>query len=281
MNRNYEMDAPCIIAVSGGRTSGFMLRQILDAHGGELPNGVVAVFCNTGLEHESTYRFLHEIEHRWCPIIWLEYRHTPDRERKHGYIVVDFCSASRRGEPFDNAIRAKGVLPNPIARYCTAELKVRTSNRWAADQGWEAWSSAVGLRWDEPRRVAKIKRDTSAQTVICPMSDAKHTLADVTAFWKAQDFDLELPGNDNAYGNCMGCFLKSKPKLAKVMRSNPDAMTWWIEQEERTDIAADGLGHSFRADRPTYRQMLNQLNEQGQLFDDAIVDESLPCNCTD
>lgn len=30
----YHIEGPALISVSGGRTSGFMLRQILDAHGG-------------------------------------------------------------------------------------------------------------------------------------------------------------------------------------------------------------------------------------------------------
>ena len=32
----YKIDGPAIISFSGGRTSGFMLRQIIDAHGGSI-----------------------------------------------------------------------------------------------------------------------------------------------------------------------------------------------------------------------------------------------------
>lgn len=281
-NINYEMTPPCLISVSGGRTSGFMLRQILDAHGGTLPADVHAVFCNTGLEHEQTLRFLHEIETRWCPITWLEYRYRQDADRKHDFEVVNYCSASRRGEPFKQLIDHRSMLPNPVMRFCTGELKIRTANRWAKQAlGFEDFTRAVGLRWDEPRRVQKLKADNPNEIPICPISDAKHTLADVTAFWKAQDFDLELPGDDPAFGNCVLCFLKKRAKIAKVMRTSPTTADWYIEQEERTDLARDGLAHQFRADRPTYRQMRNQLNEQGQMFDDAIEDDSLPCACTD
>ena len=282
ININYEMSAPCLIAVSGGRTSGFMLRQILDAHGGSLPNGVHAVFNNTGLEHESALLFLRDISIHWgVHIHWLEYRHTPDADKKHTYVEVNFQSASRNGEPFTQLITAKQMLPNPMTRFCTAELKIRTSNRWAKDQGYDEWHRAVGLRWDEPRRVSKLKGDIKSEMVLCPMSDAKHTLDDVTDFWTNHPFDLNLPGNDDAFGNCSLCFLKGKHKIAKVIRSRPDLADWWIEQESRTDLGATGDGRTFRIDRPTYHQIRTQLDQQGNMFDDAIEDDTLPCNCTD
>ena len=58
---------------SGGRSSAFMLRNILDAYGGALPSHIIAVFANTGKEFEQTLDFVHECETRWdAPIIWLE-----------------------------------------------------------------------------------------------------------------------------------------------------------------------------------------------------------------
>jgi len=268
MERNpYKIEGPAIISVSGGRTSGFMLRQIIDAHGGKLPADVIPVFCNTGLEHEATYRFLKTIAEQWTPIVWLEYRHN----NGHDFAIVDFCSASRNGEPFTQIIdartasRGEGILPNPRMRYCSGELKIRTGNRYAKSLGWTEWSRAVGLRYDEPRRFHKLVGEGG---------EARHTIADVIKFWEQQPFDLELPGDDHAFGNCVGCFLKSVPKMAKLMRSVPEHFDWWIEQERRTNT-------TFRIDRPTYRQMVTQLTVQGQMFDDAIEDDTLPCACTD
>lgn len=272
----YYIEGPAIISVSGGRTSGFMLRQIMDAHGGKLPSDVIPVFCNTGLEHEATYQFLHEIEQRWTPIVWLEYTRQGDA---HSFHVVQYCTASRRGEPFTKIIdsrsesRGEGILPNPMMRYCTGEMKVRTGNRYARSIGWTEWTRAVGLRADEQRRVHKIVGE-AGEEVVCPMYHAGHTRADVMDFWKTQSFDLHLPGNDDAFGNCDLCFLKKSAKISKVMQTNPDAAKWWIEQEERTKT-------TFRIDRPTYRQMLTQITVQGRMFDDAIADDTIPCACTD
>lgn len=271
MSNPYRIAPPALISVSGGRTSGFMLRQILDAHGGALPADVIPVFCNTGREHEATLNFLRDMAEQWaCPIVWLEYTHDDER---HGFKVVDYCSASRNGEPFAAAIASRKYLPNPVTRFCTAELKIRTGNRYARSLGWTEWARAVGLRYDEPRRVAKMTGE-GGEDVALPMNAAKHTLDDVRAFWKAQPFDLELPGDDNAFGNCDLCFLKARGKIEKVMRTAPEAARWWADQEER-------IGSTFRNDRPSYRQMFTQLTLQGRMFDDAIEDDTLPCHCTD
>lgn len=278
MSNPYLIHGPAIISVSGGRTSGFMLRQIIDAHGGKLPGDVLPVFLNTGREHEATLNFLRDMAERWeIPLWWLEYRWSdlPAGEGKfHTFEVVDYCSASRKGEPFAQLIEARSYLPNPVTRFCTVELKIRTAERFCRSIGWEDYTSIVGLRADEPRRVARMKGDSKSENVVMPMAQAGHTLADVLAFWKEQPFDLMLPGGDNTFGNCDLCFLKGRAKLDKIMRTMPDAADWWAAQEDLT-------GGTFHKDRPTYRQMMTQLTVQGRLLDDAIEDDTLPCSCTD
>lgn len=268
----YLIHGPALLNISGGRTSGFMLSQILDAHGGTLPADVIPVFYNTGKEHEATLIFVREMAERWaCPITWLEFTYT---DGVKGFRVVDFCSASRKGEPFAAAIQNRKYLPNPMVRFCTVELKIRTGTRFAKSLGWDEVTRAVGIRADEPRRVARMKGDNAGENVVMPMARAGHTEADVLSFWKSQPFDLLLPGGDNTFGNCDLCFLKARAKIEKILRTNPEAGEWWAEQEA-------GVGSTFRNDRPTYRQMLTQLTVQGRMFDDAIEDDTLPCQCTD
>ena len=265
MSTPYRVEGPALISVSGGRTSAFMLRQIIDAHGGKLPDDVIPVFCNTGREHEATLKFLHEIETRWCPIVWLEY------DVADGQAVakrVDFTTASRRGEPFRKLIDKEGALPNVMMRFCTKQLKIRTMARWARGMGWKDWDEAVGLRYDEPRRVHAEHRDG----VLLPMADAKHGLDDVLAFWSAQDFDLELPSGDPVFGNCVGCFLKGRGKLERAMLEQPEHFEQWADDEERT-------GYRYHKDRPAYRVMMAQVTVQGRLWTNE--DDTLPCRCTD
>ena len=82
-----------------------MLWKILEAHGGKLPDDVVACFANTGREMPATLDFVQQMQARWgVPIVWLEYRHaySDGASRRTRYAeVVSHNSASREGEPFD------------------------------------------------------------------------------------------------------------------------------------------------------------------------------------
>ena len=267
----YKIDGPSLIQFSGGRSSGFMLRKILDAHGGALPEDVRVAFCNTGLEHQKTYEFVERVEREWgVPVHWLEYRH----DGGHRFVEVRPETASKKGEPFEALIRAASYLPNPVTRKCTVELKIQTAKRFAKSLGWDEVVNVLGLRADEPRRVARMIDD---ETVAMPMARAGHARADVLAFWAVNSFDLELPGNDVALGNCVGCFLKSRSLLQRAMRAEPEHFHWWLRME--TLQLADKPGaNTFRSDRPNYRIQLEEAKRQGVMFDD---DESLPCACTD
>ena len=69
----FLITEPTAISFSGGRTSAYMLRRVLDANNG-LPDCARVLFCNTGKEDEATLNFIHAVETKWCvPIIWLEY----------------------------------------------------------------------------------------------------------------------------------------------------------------------------------------------------------------
>ena len=274
----YKIEGPAAIAFSGGRTSAFMLWHILQAHGGKLPDDVIVSFQNTGLEHEKTLEFIRDCEQNWNQeIIWLEATtdYEPDQKSPHGAKRVDFCTASRKGEPFEALVNARGSLPTVIGRWCTFELKIRTMRRWILDNlGWDSWDIAIGLRADEPRRLAKLSGDTKREEVIAPMGEAGHSERDVLEFWKNQPFDLDLPGGNNTFGNCVGCFLKSLPKLKKIADARPDHLDWWRRMEEEQQ-------QTFRIDRPNYHQIQVELTLQGRLFDDALDDDTIPCTCTD
>jgi 3'-phosphoadenosine 5'-phosphosulfate sulfotransferase (PAPS reductase)/FAD synthetase len=270
MSNPYKIDGPAIVSFSGGRTSGFMLASILAAHGGTLPDDVRVVFNNTGLEHQATYEFVREVGERMCPVTWLEYRRDSGTNT---FAVVTPETASKNGEPFAALIESRSYLPNPITRFCTVELKIRTTARYVKSLGWSEYENAVGLRADEPRRVAKMKGDSKNEHVLMPIAAAGHTIDDVRAYWKSAAFDLQLPDNDNAWGNCVGCFLKGRHKLERMMQTDPDAFRWWAEQESK-------MGKTFRIDRPTYSQMLVQVRVQGRVFEQA-EDDTIPCMCTE
>ena len=279
MSSPYLLDLPAVVSFSGGRTSGFMLRQILDAHGGQ-PENMKVCFQNTGLEHQATYQFVKDCAERWdVDITWLEY--LVDEDNQHDYRVVDFGTAARDGEPFTELILKKKYLPNPVARVCTANLKVRTLDRFlkTLPAFAEGYTNAVGLRYDEPRRVHRVRSDNSREEMYCPMYSAKHTEEDVLAWWSEQPFDLNLPLHGNMAGNCVGCFLKGRHKLEILMEEMPEHFDWWIRAEKLVQTTA-GSGASFRSDRPSYAAMLNTAKTQGRLFD-GLDDDTIPCMCHD
>jgi 3'-phosphoadenosine 5'-phosphosulfate sulfotransferase (PAPS reductase)/FAD synthetase len=272
----YKIDGPAVVSFSGGRTSGFMLAKIVEAHGGKLPSDILPLFCNTGLEHPKTYEFVEKVSKHIAPVTWLEYRRKEDGP---DVAVVDENTYSKNGEPFEALIRACNYVPNPVTRKCTVELKIRTNIRYCRSLGWDEWTNCVGLRADEPRRVAKMKGDAKSEQVCMPIAEAGHTVKDVLEFWKSMPFDLELPNNDNAFGNCTLCFLKSKARLQKVLRKEPEHAEWWIRMES-LGLSSKPSGARFRNDRPSYAAMLEIAKTQSVMFDDTEED-TISCACTE
>lgn len=279
----YRIDGPAIIQFSGGRTSGYMLRQILDSHSGKLPPDVHVTFQNTGKEREETLVFVEECGQRWgVPITWMEWDGFENGSRSRClFRVVDFKTASREGEPFERMIDALALLPNPVARTCTANLKVKTSKAWMLARGYAEWDSVMGIRADEPRRITRLsnpKRDNSAGVPYLPLARMGVRKADVLAFWRKQPFDLRLdPAGD--LGNCDLCFLKARAKVVAAIRREPSRHVWWAKQEDRP------LGATFRSDRPRYTDLAREAefhSRQNVLPHVETEDEALAdCMCGD
>ena len=232
------------IAFSGGRTSAYMLHEILKANGG-LPERVQVLFQNTGREMPQTLDFVQEVGDRWnVPIVWLEYRGS-----KPWFEQVSHNSASRNGEPFDTLISKRKMLPNTAMRFCTVEMKIKTARRYCRGLGWKHWHTARGIRHDEKHRAT-----ASTDKVISnwhPLVDAGVTKQDIGAFWRSQPFGLRLPhiDNGNPFGNCDGCFLKSESSKAALIRQYPDRAKWWADHEQKIEANfRDGMPLSQLAD---------------------------------
>jgi len=252
------------IAFSGGRTSAYMLHQILEANG-DLPERVVVSFQNTGREMPETLDFVQECGERWgVRIVWLEYR--PDDPR---FEVVSHNSASRDGEPFEALIRKRKFLPNRVARFCTAEMKVHCLTRYLRGQGWDRWTHTVGIRADEPKRI-KPAPPKERYTVWHPLAAAGVSRKDVSAFWSSQPFDLRLPNVDGRtqLGNCDGCFLKSEAARAALARDHPERAQWWADMEALAQqISSRPDSARFREDS-TWREVIDFTDRQGDwIFD--------------
>jgi 3'-phosphoadenosine 5'-phosphosulfate sulfotransferase (PAPS reductase)/FAD synthetase len=273
----FVIDGPTCLSFSGGRTSAYMLWRTLQANGG-LPAEAIVSFQNTGKEREETLRFVEECSQRWSvPIVWLEYRGTEAK-----FELVTFETASREGEPFEALIRKRQYLPNPVKRFCTVELKVRTSHRYLRSIGWTEWESWIGIRADEARRFARIGNQDYGkhETRDAPLARAGVTKADIVAFWRAQPFDLGLPchNGETPWGNCDLCFLKNPSKVASLIAEEPQRAVWWARMEAM-GLASKPNGFLFRIDRPSYADMLQFAHDQRPLFADG--QEDIECFCGD
>ena len=276
MNDPFRITEPTCISFSGGRTSAYMLWRVLQSNNG-LPDEAVVCFANTGKEEEATLRFVDRCSREWdVAITWLEYR------TDEPFAVVNFETASRNGEPFEALIRKKNYLPNPVTRFCTVELKIRPRGRYLHSIGLvdkpshgeqAAW---IGIRADEPRRVAKIPDKSRV-----PLAMSNISKADIFKFWASQSFDLELPnmGGVTMHGNCDLCFLKGGKQISSLIQEKPERAVWWarIETMVQSSALATGDGARFRKDRPSYAQMATFAKDQISLFED----ETIACFCGD
>jgi 3'-phosphoadenosine 5'-phosphosulfate sulfotransferase (PAPS reductase)/FAD synthetase len=272
----FIIKEPTCISFSGGRTSAYMLYRILEAHQMSLPEEAIVCFANTGKEEEATLQFVHDCEKNWgTEIHWLEFRNSdPD------FVRVDFETASRNGEPFKQLIELREILPNPVARFCTSKLKIRTVDHYLKSLGWDwhnEYQDWVGIRADEKRRAAKIERSRT------PLVTAGITKEMVGDFWRNQFFDLNLPNINGRtmHGNCDLCFLKPTSQILSLIAEKPERAVWWAEMESfsSNSIRAVNDGARFRKDRPSYQEMMDFSKNQTDMFDPN--EEAIACFCGD
>lgn len=261
MSDPFKIIEPTVISFSGGRTSAYMLWRVLQSNNG-LPSDAIVCFANTGKEEEATLKFVNDCENNWnVEIHWLEYLPENPKFKK-----VNFEIASRNGEPFEALIKKKNYLPNTVARFCTQELKVLAVDRYLKSIGIDEYQTFLGIRADEPRRVAKMANQEGKLTPLAKDNISEEIVWD---FWNKNNFDLKL-AKANGASNCDLCFLKGTKILAGLIQQNPKRADWWVKMEIH-------VGARFSKDKPTYAQMLKFNNDQMNMFED----QTIPCFCGD
>ena len=286
MTDPFKITEPTCISFSGGRTSAYMLWRVLQANGG-LPPEAAVCFANTGREDEATLIFVRDCGEHWgVPITWVEFQGGDPSFR-----VVSFETASRNGEPFEAVIRKRNYLPNPVTRFCTSELKIRTMHKWLRANwqalGWDAGelelNQMIGIRADEQRRVSKIRTrghstETTKETMLMPLADAGVTVQQVSEFWDSQPFNLGLAtyNGRTLAGNCDLCFLKPANQIFTLIAEKPERAVWWARMESLA-LKSKPTGGVFRIDRPSYAQMLKFSQDQREIFNRD--EEAIACFC--
>lgn len=190
--------------------------------------------------------------------------------------------------------------------------------------GQKAWFGAggieyvafIGLRADEQVRVARVESRSAnphanagyeGEQVYMPLATMHIGKADVNAFWRQQEWDLNLP-DSGALSNCVYCFLKGAANLAQVhtqmtaqksqeitgfgfIAGTPCDIDWWIEKEakygrdlekenrELTNPEAKVIGFFGATSNFSYDTIAASAAKGESL--ERFADTVLPCDCTE
>ena len=235
-----------VLSFSGGRTSAYMLANY---------DFNIAIFCNTGKEAEGTLDFVRKCgEYFDKKIVWLEYT----SENKEKYKIVNFKTASRNGEPFEELIKKKKYIPNQVTRFCSMELKALTIKRYLKNIGAKIndIDMILGIRADEPNRYFKLKdNNRNGWENKMPLYKDGITKKEILEYWKTQPFDLEINPHQ---GNCDLCFLKGMTKKIELLRQQPEIAQWWSDMENL-------IGATFNKNY-SIAELLNKSKTQLNLF---------------
>lgn len=241
MTNPYLITGPACLSFSGGRTSAEMLKKVIDAHGGKLPDNFFVVFANTGKEKEATLRFVHECGTRWgVRIHWVEFVTDLKSAGAAGrFVEVGYNSASRNGEPLERLIARKKALFSTLkGRWCTQLCKVGAIHDFMEAQGFPpgTYAEVIGFRADESDRVYELPRKprNADRDLRFPLAEAGVRKDDVNLFWSEQQFDLEL---ERGTGNCDHCpFLQFKSRVIRARR-DPAGCQWWKANEDAKNFS--------------------------------------------
>lgn len=164
------------------------------------------------------------------------------------------------GETFDEVLRQheNRLLPSPIRRYCTAELKMKPMFEWWQNKINEPVKMQIGFRAGEERRVNNHKdkcnenglleqkhiigkhtngnnkwKSTAWQKPVFPMVENRIYRDAVVEFWK------DKPVRFAPRNNCVGCFHRNPLLLRTMFDTFPNKMEWFASKEKNRKYPKD------------------------------------------
>ena len=116
MVKQKTSDKTLVISFSGGRTSGYLTKRLLEEK--NKWKDVIVIFANTGQEHEKTLEFINNCDKKFgFNTVWIEAIAHPGERKTSTAKIVNYKTASRDGRPFEDVI-AKYGIPWSKARHC-------------------------------------------------------------------------------------------------------------------------------------------------------------------
>lgn len=261
-----------LISTSGGRSSALMAyllwRRFKDVY------EMIFVFANTSREKEETLLFVHQLETIFgLPIVWVEAVVHHGTRKGSTHKIVNYETACRDGSVFEEVIKKYGI-PNKVFKHCTRELKANPIRDYARSIGWRDWkkyTTVIGYRKDEPRRVNLLTMAEKHQWY--PLWEWGIKKPDVATFWLKQEFDLQLEDYD---GNCDLCHKKDKRKQLTQIAKGSDP-SWHIEMEEKYEEVKPGKRSKMKEPCRFFRnsESIHDLVKQSKEHFELSTDKSL------
>jgi hypothetical protein len=256
-----------VMMFSSGRTSAALAKYIKS---NKNYKNVIYVFLNTGREREESLIFADRCDKEFnLNLIWLEAVINSGKGNVTGYKIVNFETASRNGEPFEEMMKKYPMPNNAGVMNCTRELKQRPIDAFLKEKASEfifwKWILKFGNHIElteqlvpetnlkstsifknfksevniEIKRIIGIRHDEAhrksinaeAEGIVYPFCDEVPVdVRNIRKFWDSQPFDLELKDYE---GNCDLCFKKSLKKRLTIIHENPKIAEWWKDMEEK------------------------------------------------
>lgn len=222
-----------LISFSGGRTSAYMTHLIINKWADKY--NIVTVFANTGKEDEKTLEFVQECSVKFgIDIVWVEASRLDENGKplskkgwKTGHKVVTFETASRNGEPFEEAIALLG-MPSTNAPWCSDQLKRLPIESYLRSIDFHDYYKAIGVRCDE---VDRVDPEWRKKKIIYPLvSDFPTLKIQVLAWWSSHLFNLDIHPD---LGNCDGCWKKGRKTLLRIADHSPGVFDWWQRMTDK------------------------------------------------
>ncbi len=263
-----------ISSFSGGKTSAYMTIGLKEKHGDDL----IVLFANTGQENEETLNFVNRCDVEFgLNVIWLESVIHHGNKKGSTYSVVDYESADRIGDVFEEMIKKYGI-PNVVWKCCTRELKTNPMENWIKDNVSCEFKHAIGIRFDEQKRASKI---ADKYKIYYPLIEERITKFEINEFWKAQKFNLNL---HDYQGNCKTCYQKSTRKLLMIAKENPEHFDFNLKMEEKygNHGSGDNKRVFFRKNTSAKKLLsMADLDDQQLTIFKMLIDEDENSSCSE
>lgn len=246
-----------LVSFSGGETSAYMAKWLIENKSDQYE--MVFVFANTGEENEETLSFVDRCDREWnLGVVWVESKVNPEKGKGTRHNIVNYETASRKGEPFEDVIKKYGI-PNQNFPHCNRELKLYPIHSYIKSIGWKDYHTAIGIRYDEIDRISQYKKNLN---LIYPLIEFKPTTKNkINYWWASQRFRLNIKSYQT---NCKTCWKKSFKYLYKIALENPEYFDFFKRMEE--DYGC-GKFVFFRRGTSTKQILSESNNFHGKVID--------------